>query len=736
MMKSGKDEEKLMGPLFPRLHINDAEKGGPKAPPRNKMALYEQLGIPSQRFTSGSASMVPLRPNNSGSMIASTSSSHGGGQKRSLCSPVSNSPAFHLAEKFHSYYSGGMNLNTPSMNLESQPVKPTEYHTLNAAGHISMTANFSFYQPHSISKNFSTKKLGDEDDFKIPTFAQSGRTINTGNGQQNMNKENPTASSPNGQLQNACIKQLKQASSSADLISKQHIRNQTEENSKMSPSYHDSAKNPASNLMKGDKVLADTSSSPLGRISESVKGIELHECSASQEKKALSDGIAAELNKVVRRKNDFTVESISCSRPPRGDNHISPSRLENVGKCHEDQCGALQVEKVDRNGNISDNSIVDSISGVDISPDDVVGVIGEKQFWKARRAIVHQQRVFAVQVFELHRLIKVQRLFAASPDLLLGSELFMEKPSIEVLSMKKLPFANAIKAPSLIADPLRPNPNTECAAENVLGKPPLPSLNGDTKKVLNTGQSNYKPATDDAKPPPWCLHPPPGNQWLVPVLSPSEGLVYKPYGGSCPPTSGFVAPVYGSCGPTNLTPVGRDFLNTPYNIPPSHDQGIGILSGTPLGQTYFFPYGMPFMNPSISSSAVEQVSPFARARSNGLENHLTGDINFTIPYQNSCNVSSQKSEANSYCVKNLQASKESEVQGSTASSPSERRVHGDGLPLFPTIPTVKALDRPARAHSTEEQTRVIRVVPHNPRSASESAARIFRSIQEERRRYD
>ena len=35
-MKGGKEEEKLMGPLFPRLHIKDAEKGGPKAkaPPR------------------------------------------------------------------------------------------------------------------------------------------------------------------------------------------------------------------------------------------------------------------------------------------------------------------------------------------------------------------------------------------------------------------------------------------------------------------------------------------------------------------------------------------------------------------------------------------------------------------------------------------------------------------------------------------------------------------------------
>ncbi|KAL2545821.1 hypothetical protein Fot_15054 [Forsythia ovata] len=46
-MKRGKYEEKIMGPMFPRLHVNDAEKGGPRAPPRNKMALYEQLSIAS-----------------------------------------------------------------------------------------------------------------------------------------------------------------------------------------------------------------------------------------------------------------------------------------------------------------------------------------------------------------------------------------------------------------------------------------------------------------------------------------------------------------------------------------------------------------------------------------------------------------------------------------------------------------------------------------------------------------
>jgi EARLY FLOWERING 3 protein len=55
MRRGGKDGEgdKVMGPLFPRLHVNDTtlKGGGPRAPPRNKMALYEQFSVPSsQRF--------------------------------------------------------------------------------------------------------------------------------------------------------------------------------------------------------------------------------------------------------------------------------------------------------------------------------------------------------------------------------------------------------------------------------------------------------------------------------------------------------------------------------------------------------------------------------------------------------------------------------------------------------------------------------------------------------------
>lgn len=71
-MKRGNEEEKLGGPMFPRLHVNDAEKGGPRAPPRNKMALYEQFSIPSQKFN---PRLLPRKPNSSSNIVPPPTSS-------------------------------------------------------------------------------------------------------------------------------------------------------------------------------------------------------------------------------------------------------------------------------------------------------------------------------------------------------------------------------------------------------------------------------------------------------------------------------------------------------------------------------------------------------------------------------------------------------------------------------------------------------------------------------------
>lgn len=534
-MRGTKDEEKLKNPMFPRLHVNDTEKGGPRAPPRNKMALYEQFSIPSQRFAARSASVLPIWPSN--------------------------------------------------------------------------------------SNNFTPMSSGHDMTALRNDVTESGLGIGKGN---------------------------------------------------------------ASNL-----------------------------------------------------------RSNSCSRPSLGGDCRSHKGLINGSQsCEDKRCGSVQV--AERHDHASDTCTAESIQALNVSPDDVVGLMGEKLFWKVRRAILNQQRVFSVQVFELHRLIKVQRLIAGSPELLVEANLCLAKQSIKVSPVKKLvsEYVPEPPAPPNIRSNdscLMSNPSIEYAHENAVGKFPLPVENKDSGKGLVTQQSNsglHSPnppvaaVATNTKPSLWCFHPPPGNQWLVPAMSPSEGLVYKPYTGSGLPTSGFMAPALGNCGP--VSPGSRDFLNTVYGVPAS-PQGFGILPGTvPLGQTYVPLYGMPVINQSPSSSAVEQMNQFAAAQTNGPDHQFfTRDINFGIPpQQSSCNMPGEVARVISPPVGKSHVSQESELQGSTASCPAGR-AKADALPLFPTTPTVQALDR--NVQNSEPRIKVIKVVPHNPRSATESAFRIFRSIQEERK---
>ena len=337
---------------------------------------------------------------------------------------------------------------------------------------------------------------------------------------------------------------------------------------------------------------------------------------------------------------------------------------------------------------------------------------------------------------------QVQRLIAGSPHMLLEDTFYLGKPSLDVSSIKKFPSDHVPEPPLIVKvknNSQKPNISIECADENAVAKLPLPSADDDTSKGLVTQQHKYGPYSGNALSTPMATNTrpspfsPPGSQWLVPVMSPSEGLVYKPYTAPFPLTAGFLSPVYGSCGPMNPAVGGGDFLNTAYGVPASHQQGIGILPGNPpIGQTYFPHYAMPVRNPSVSSSAVEHMRPFTGVQSKG--NQLsTGDVNFTIAQQSSCNMSTQMSQTVSYCVGKLPASKGSKIQGSTASSSSER-AKGDALPLFPTEPTTQASNH--NAQTSEQQTRVIKVVPHSRRLATESATRIFRSIQEERKQYD
>lgn len=68
--------------------------------------------------------------------------------------------------------------------------------------------------------------------------------------------------------------------------------------------------------------------------------------------------------------------------------HGSPDDDDNGREyCRSRGDASLQQINEEASDEISDNSMMDSISSIDVSPDDVVGVLGQKRFWRARKAI-------------------------------------------------------------------------------------------------------------------------------------------------------------------------------------------------------------------------------------------------------------------------------------------------------------------------------------------------------------
>ncbi|XP_039121732.1 ELF3-like protein 2 isoform X1 [Dioscorea cayenensis subsp. rotundata] len=747
-MKGGKEEEKIVGPLFPRLHVNDADKGGPRAPPRNKMALYEQLSIPSQRFSSAPvpAPSRPLPPQNGGLQVPSTSLSQGYGHERngfpSFYMPP-HTPA-HSAERVHSRSSGGINNNASRLQSESRSARPANERFLAATGSPAECSSLHQRQcPYG--KKSSGNAIDDDDDFRVPTFVQPGNATCS-------NKDTPVLETEKGI--SICSKaQQKSFSTSNSSVQISKSYGKAMEQSKLS-SINEKEKNE-------DLVINEPNQRAVGHIvaRESLVGLSHSPKASSDHSKAVnvfesschetavqgqetcggsaSAGSKCLNEEVLRAKNE------SCLRALVDAN----SQFLKVGEKQNPEInakpsGSPAMGDAEGNDDTSDSSMVDSISGMEISPDDVVGIIGPKHFWKARRAIINQQRVFAIQVFELHRLIKVQKLIAASPHMLLEESSFLKKSSQKVVPAKILqhePVPKPLLAATQPKDLQKSNQRIECSTEKTVDARPLPSTEdgshgGHTVQNPRTGPYVGNPmpipmSLDHQKPNPWCYHPP-ANQWLVPVMSPSEGLCYKPYTGPCPPPGGFIPPVYGGCCPMSLPP--GDFMNPAYGIPASHQQqNMGVLSGNHhMAPNYFpAPYPVHVMNPMMSPSAVEQVSPLVGSRPPGQTE------------QSSCNISNLRSETISGRLWKAhgQVSKESGVQGSTASSPCEKtQADGrDALPLFPTAPQSEISARqPSASCGKANQTRVIKVVPHNARSATESAARIFRSIQEGRQQHD
>lgn len=322
-----------------------------------------------------------------------------GGHERSVFTQLCNSPAPSFsAEKLHSYSSNGIKLNNMMANQERKSVKPSNYQCLNAAGPLSSNAKSSSPKPSNFSnfRHFSLRKPEDEDDLRVSS-AQLGISPHCSNSQQSKDRK---------------FKQKKR-SALGDIKSRPRTRNQNDEDTpQTSP---DPVDNYTSIPLNRDRDLADVSSIRPSKVRhlESLKrahsslnqenrsssmetlnslhstNSRLHqECVALRDEVAHNYSLLMETAMDIDKDNAFKVRKESCLRPSLGDDNSSPKELENV-ECHEDKNErSVQVREVDKQDNVSNTYMVGSVSALAVSPDDVVGVIGEKQFWKARRAII------------------------------------------------------------------------------------------------------------------------------------------------------------------------------------------------------------------------------------------------------------------------------------------------------------------------------------------------------------
>lgn len=292
----------------------------------------------------------------------------GSGLERNLPFPLhlTPSPPTYQAERFHAPLSDGANGNAPLAQLEQR------------------------------------KRVRDEDDFMVPVFVQSRVDQSLGELHNGIDRENftPRSSTPSEhpmKPQNVCDDDPKLINSMA-LNSRQEVSSESADNPIMGAQGRDVSGKSSMNQSireKSDVLVKEAKASPnqetRGRLVHNFSRFHDNEACLQQESRAESQldsfGLGDGLVESTRDKEKGT-SSQGISNSPSEEDHNSPNVPDNNSECNGNRtCISLQIENVDKSDDVSETSMVDSMEGLDISPDDVVGIIGQKHFWKARRAI-------------------------------------------------------------------------------------------------------------------------------------------------------------------------------------------------------------------------------------------------------------------------------------------------------------------------------------------------------------
>jgi EARLY FLOWERING 3 protein len=250
---------------------------------------------------------------------------------------------------------------------------------------------------NSLAQHKERKKVGDEDDFVVPVFVQSGTGQCVDKTQNIIDREkltpfSPTYSGRTIRHKNVCDEDPKLTTSPA-LRLRQEVRCESEECPKVSGPSHSvksrtdpSTREKIEGLAKKSNATHDQEYQDFPVTNSSSDDTDPYSQQEFRTRSPLVDTRFVESVRDVENGNGpHHLRSISHLR----EDNITPNEPDNGSEYLGDGTNiSLQMGIVDKSDDVSETSMVDSISGFDISPDDVVGVIGQKHFWKARKAIV------------------------------------------------------------------------------------------------------------------------------------------------------------------------------------------------------------------------------------------------------------------------------------------------------------------------------------------------------------
>ena len=243
-----------------------------------------------------------------------------------------------------------------------------------------------------------TTEAEDEDDFMVPVYDQSRMGIS---GVQNSDHKEKLSSPGPKHSDCSTILQAGYEKGQNDLdltSSSAHSRqvtngNKVNEKSRVHPRKSTTNLSDRGNTdglqketnISKDQIFQDKSNTRFDKLQDS--DVRLHRHSRSNIQLDESGCVVD----VVEPTRFGEVDSVPCSRV---DTHSSLKNerlivpVDNVENHVERTYSSMQVGNADKSDIVSENSMVDSLSGSEICPDDVVGIIGQKHFWKARRAII------------------------------------------------------------------------------------------------------------------------------------------------------------------------------------------------------------------------------------------------------------------------------------------------------------------------------------------------------------